>query len=646
MKLKKKSIIVLLFVFVISSYIFLFNADKVILDYDTVYWIHKTNEILNGDLVFVGVNVLALPTPQEFKTLVHLGPFFFYILTIPLFFSKNPISIFIFSGILHMFSIFMLFIFCKKYFNENIALLSTLLYTINPIINFGTPRSWPIFFVASFSILFFFFLVDLKERKKNIVFLIVLLAIMLQLHLLTFIFFIILVLVILFYRIKIPFSYYLIGSLSFLILFSPYLYNELNNDFKDIRVYSTSFTNLISGKEIVPNLISENRFPSYYPLLFNFYIDKEINFLITFSDRIQMLNAGTLYYIFDYLSEFNNYNTLQIFLSISLILNLFFFLIGLFFLIFKSFKSKNNIKFVVLCLWIIMPIILIYLIIKPVETRYFSIILPATVIIISYFIDRLLKFFFKFKFLIYFIVFFLILGQIIFTVFSIQIMDSGELMLSKKPLFTLKDQKESFTFLIKTIDSYDTFPNLHNIRIKESIFPYASLYQNLAKEVVKGKEDEQFMIMESFKLRKYDLDYMSKYKFKDFDIIKFNNFVNYNNFKKIENKSRESVIIPYFNIFDLTPETLTFEGSFKNNKNSLLILETFHFGWPFNDNFLEVKINGKKVNITPDIYTMFYTPMETRIEIFLLLNKTDVYNNITINCFKCNGFDIFGLELK
>ncbi len=91
------------------------------------YFVSAKDMIISGQIPLVGIT--------SSHTWLHQGAFWTYILAflLPLF-NFNPVSAAYFTAILDVFTLLIIYFFCKKYFDQKIALFTALFYATSPLI--------------------------------------------------------------------------------------------------------------------------------------------------------------------------------------------------------------------------------------------------------------------------------------------------------------------------------------------------------------------------------------------------------------------------------------------------------------------------------------------------------------------------------
>lgn len=224
--MKKNSIIILLWLFLISlflrsfllSHFISYHQDQVRdLFYLKDYFEH-------GKFILLG--------PKASVGDFFLPPFWYYLMAISYFFSKSPLAPAFLTAVLGSATTVVIYLFVKKYFDKNLAFITALLYAVSPLsIEYSrfawNPNPIPLFVILSFYFLFKF-LLDKNEKSfywgaiaANLAF---------QLHYQGLVIFIFYFLAVLFNKklnIKRFFHYIIIN----ILLIFPFIIYEIQNNF-------------------------------------------------------------------------------------------------------------------------------------------------------------------------------------------------------------------------------------------------------------------------------------------------------------------------------------------------------------------------------------------------------------------------------
>jgi len=187
----------------------------------------------------------------------YLGPFYYYILSLPLFFTSKITGSYYFIACINAISVILVYFFVKKFFSSKSAMVSSLLYATFPFAILTGRNMWNPALLPTFSLFFFFCLfLWLKGRKIALAFSLLLFSLLTQIHAVTMTFSLILLLAFFINKEAFSLKYFLIGILLVIISYLPYFYYEIQHGFENIQAFfgflnhnyqspSGSFTNLL-----------------------------------------------------------------------------------------------------------------------------------------------------------------------------------------------------------------------------------------------------------------------------------------------------------------------------------------------------------------------------------------------------------------
>lgn len=290
------------------------------------------------------------------------GPIYYFILAIPFFFSQNPIVASAFVAVLNVIGVIITYKFAKEFFNQRIALITAAFVAVSPFAILFSRKIWnPDLLFPFLSILIYSFYSFIE--KKNSKFLIPLsisFAILLQLHAIT-IFLLPAILIFLFKsRSSINLKYFGIAIACFLILFSPFIYFEATNNFKNIKSF-----------------ISTSGF---------FYFNK-INTIAI--QHLAAVTSGTDFnYILGDSSEafFSSVHNVNKFFALDNLLLLFGSAL-IFYFALTNFKK--NLKYSILFLWMVIPTIILLFFTASLYPYHLLLLYPVNFLIVAILLDFL-----------------------------------------------------------------------------------------------------------------------------------------------------------------------------------------------------------------------------------------------------------------
>ena len=315
-------------------------------DHETTHPISVANSILEENKFII----------YGFANIVSLGPLIYYLLLIPLIFTKNVFWISFFIAILNILGLILFAKLTKEFFNDKISLIATALLALNPWAIHYSTYVWNPNFIMPFMILFIYSLmkITIKNKPKYFITLLVSLVSLIQFHLSAL--FITPLIFLTFKNFnKLKVKYFLIGIIFSLVLISPYIYHNIKNDFNPIKttlIYGTAQTSSNFNRNLVesfgiPAMLSTNYFGEYMfgtEKIFNGYLDRL--FFIPIIILLFCLVLGTIITI-------------------------------------KNLKSKKIMPYLILVTWILFPVIAFVIRNKNISPHYLLIVLPAIIIIQS-----------------------------------------------------------------------------------------------------------------------------------------------------------------------------------------------------------------------------------------------------------------------
>ena len=370
--MKKCYYIAGLFVLVfLSFFLRLYWTNLTIMEGDMFRDFTIAEDILKGNLRYTGVGSLDQLHHQQ-----SFGPLMYYFIAFILYLFKTPIAIAFFVGILNTIAVLITFKFCKEYFNERIAFITSFLYAVNPWAVYISSFHWNPNYLPFFSVIFFYFLFGfvLKNKDNYLIYCSFILAIMLNFHLTALFFIIILVLIIILFRRDVKFKFLFYSLFAFIIPFLPFLYYNIINK---ISIFGPIFYG-VSSREysgVITGFVQSFGIPF---MLATNYLGKYV-----YGNSFIFLNNWIKYLLF----------SLTILISFLLICALFF--------AFNKIKNFNGIYSnkkisLLLILFFIFPIIH-FLRFSDVSPHYFFIMYPVQFVLIAIFVSFLLEKINKFR---------------------------------------------------------------------------------------------------------------------------------------------------------------------------------------------------------------------------------------------------------
>lgn len=274
--------------------------------YNLNYMEFKGDEAFNSFKALDFVNNGKFPlTSAKGTTGMHEPPIFIYLLAVPYLFSKNPVIAAGFIALLNVVVIYIFYNLIKKAINEKVAVLASIFYTINPWQIIFSRKIWTQNLLAPFIILFLFFLFNsiYENKKSHIIYALLSLGILLQLHLSAFYIGLIALIIIIIYFKKIDKKFLLIGCILFMLTLVPYTIFQIKNNFVDVNTFIRSIQEnffhpdafVIPLKMISTQGFSSELGQSFVVFFKNFFI---LDYLVIILFFISILYIATTKYKF------------------------------------------------------------------------------------------------------------------------------------------------------------------------------------------------------------------------------------------------------------------------------------------------------------------------------------------------------------
>jgi hypothetical protein len=172
----------------------------------------------------------------------NAGPICYYILVIPFLISTNPLVASTFVAGLNIVGVAFTFKFAREFFNERIALIATALEAVSPFAVLFSRKIWNPDLIFPFTVMLFYCLYTfvIKGKPKYLVPILVLYAVILQIHPITLFLAPVILLFLWKFRSRIHLRYLLIGVALSAILFAPFVYGEVTSSFRDIGSFAST----------------------------------------------------------------------------------------------------------------------------------------------------------------------------------------------------------------------------------------------------------------------------------------------------------------------------------------------------------------------------------------------------------------------
>lgn len=166
-------------------------------------------------------------------------PFFTYLMAIPLLFSRNPVVAAGFVALLNCAAVGLSYAFCRRFFNQRVAVVAALFFAVNPWAVLYSRKIWQQDALPLFVIGFFYslFAVVCEGRRKALVGCFAFLAAMTQLHLSSIYYLVLLAIVLVWFRPRVGWGYYAGGVGVAVLLYAPYILFDILNQGYNLELY-------------------------------------------------------------------------------------------------------------------------------------------------------------------------------------------------------------------------------------------------------------------------------------------------------------------------------------------------------------------------------------------------------------------------
>lgn len=237
-------------------------------------WFHldQVRDVSSASLIASG-QALPLLGPHIGGTGAYLGPFYFYFLSVPFLFARDPSVAAVLIAISNILAIVLAYFFIREYFAASIALMASALFAVFPLVILSSQVAWNSGLVPLFTIVFMreLYALVVKGHSSSVVWLLALLAILTQLHLATVAFAAVLLLACALFRPTVKTMHVLVGLAVALVLYSPYVVYELSSGFENTRalIRFTAFDQHLTGRRAFGGVV-ESVLLLFWPVLHGF----------------------------------------------------------------------------------------------------------------------------------------------------------------------------------------------------------------------------------------------------------------------------------------------------------------------------------------------------------------------------------------
>lgn len=384
----KKYLVLLCLILFAASFVRLYDLGNSIFEGHILRDVTIAENIADGKELRLSGATAEIELNSQQQT---LGPLYYYLLALPLFFLKdsvkNPLYMTAVVAIFNILSIILAYKFCSEFFNRRIGLIAAALFALNPwaviYSRFITNPNFLPFFV----ILFFYalFKISVKGENRFILLAVFSMAAMLHLHLSALFLLPVAGSILLFSKIKINLKQALAITVVLLIMFMPIVYYNLTDN-------NISAQNFLSNR-----LHGETSHVQSFTEAFGIPVILTTNFL-------------SKYWLQDF-ELFSDTGNL-IYLSSSFLIAVLF-TIGMLFVL-LNFRNKLDKRYGILLAWILIPVILFALLGKNISPHFFLILYPAQFIVIALFLNNTFR---KSKAMAYLLIFIVLVSNI-FTLYG------------------------------------------------------------------------------------------------------------------------------------------------------------------------------------------------------------------------------------
>jgi len=345
------------------------------------------------------------------------GPLATYLIMIAFLFGNfNPVAPGILFALLDVVTVYLIYNLCKIYFNKTVGLLASAFYATSTLVVVNARMPYHTSAIPLLSTIFFTLTYLVFQKKRNVIFLFFLtLGFLIQLELSNAVLIGVLLILYIFYKPKINKNNFIEGILGFLIGILPFLLYDISHRFVQtlgLPLWIINRTRLFFGLTLNKNSTTVN-FP---------------NALRVISEAIGRIIFPSLYFVAAIL-----------------------FFVALIIFIYKLFKvDKNNqFSFVLIVLWIFVPL-LSYGIHSTPGSAYFPLIFAPICIMIGYFFWYFST---KFKAMLFVFILLIVYSTFYFFKTSFFTINSDMKILPPYGSFTtglvLKDQEDIASVIVK-----------------------------------------------------------------------------------------------------------------------------------------------------------------------------------------------------
>ena len=206
--------------------------------YNLDYLEFKGDEALNSFKALKMAEGIHLPLTSGMSSVgIHEPPLFMYLLAIPFLVTPNPVFATAFIAVLNVLGIVVCYFLVRKFYSERAALIAAALYAVNPWQVLFSRKIWTQNLLAPFVMLlaYFMFSMVIEGKKKHLIYMFMVLAIVLQLHLSAAYLSVLVVGLVAFRWKHLEKSQLIMGVALLVLSFTPYLIFQFQNNFVDFH---------------------------------------------------------------------------------------------------------------------------------------------------------------------------------------------------------------------------------------------------------------------------------------------------------------------------------------------------------------------------------------------------------------------------
>jgi len=284
-----------------------------------------------------------------------LGPFYYYLLSLPLFFTTQIIAPYYFIALINAASVLLTYFFTKHFFGVKTAIIASFLYATFPFTIITGRNMWNVALLPTFNLLFFWPLfLWLNGKKWALAILFFTFSLLTQVHATAICFGLIILFSLFINRKALSWKYLIIGTILAISLYLPYFCHEWQNNFENLKAIF-------------------------------FFLKKNYTSSSTSTFATLLVNAILLY------PKVGREFALSPFLVFALQFETIFLISALIFYGIKAVLRKITPYELLIFAWYVIPIILIFFKKDKIWFYYLDVLYPGIFILLSHFLSSFLK---------------------------------------------------------------------------------------------------------------------------------------------------------------------------------------------------------------------------------------------------------------